>query len=117
MSVTWTPEFAIDSQPLGTQGQGPPGARGQDGATWIQGKGPPSVNQGNVGDFFFNAKTADVFQKQVAYFGIPPTWILLVNLKGLQGAPGQPGAAGPPGVGSPGPKGQDGATGTPGTPG
>lgn len=34
-------------------GGGTPGLRGQDGATWRMGQGPPSALLGNVGDFYF----------------------------------------------------------------
>jgi hypothetical protein len=62
-----------DTGPQGIQGeQGPQGiqgitgitgSNGLDGATWLQGTSAPTVEQGEVGDFYLDTTTLDVYQK------------------------------------------------------
>lgn len=50
---------------------------------WTHGSTAPQVNQGTVGDYYFNTQTGDVYQKNST-----STWTLISNLMGGQGNPG-----------------------------
>ena len=50
---------------------------------WSHGSTSPQVNQGTVGDYYFNTLTGDVYQKNST-----STWTLISNLMGGQGNPG-----------------------------
>jgi hypothetical protein len=50
---------------------------------WSHGSTAPQVNQGTVGDYYFNSQTGDVYQKNST-----STWTLISNLMGGQGNPG-----------------------------
>ena len=66
------------------------GVDGTNGAIWLYGKVDPSENtKGNVGDFYLNTNTYDVFTKD-AEVG----WKWLCNLKGGTGSKGEEGKKG-----------------------
>lgn len=50
---------------------------------WSHGNTAPQINQGTVGDYYFNTLTGDVYQKNST-----STWTLISNLIGGQGNPG-----------------------------
>ena len=77
---------------------------------WRYGTTVPASALGNVGDFYLNTTTGDVYYKSAA-----TTWTLTGNIMGPQGNVGATGATGPQGatgpVGLTGPAGPTGATG------
>lgn len=80
---------------------------------WRYGATAPSSALGNIGDFYLNTATGDVYYKSAA-----TTWTLTGNIKGPQGNAGATGATGPQGpagaagaTGLTGPQGPAGATG------
>jgi hypothetical protein len=90
--------------------QGPQGVTGATGAPgqgegWSSGTGTPAGGTGNVGDWYLQLDTGDVWEKTGA-----STWTGRGNIKGPTGSVGPPGATGgtgPPGVqGIAGPQGQ-----------
>ncbi len=56
-------------------------AEGKDGNTWLSGTKDPST-EGNVGDFYLNTSTYDIWQKNAE------GWIEIGNIKGKDGAAG-----------------------------
>lgn len=89
----------------GGSASGPP-IPGPRGSVWYTGAGPPGTELGDPNDFYFEAN-GQVWTKESQPFGVPPRWLLIVNvMEGLQGpsgkdgrdgAPGTPGGVGPPG--------------------
>lgn len=93
--------------PTGATGpQGPTGATGQ-AEQWLSGSGAPASATGNVGDWYLNTATGDVYEKTAS-----STWTLETNITGPQGATGATGPQGP--IGNTGPTGPTGATGSTG---
>jgi hypothetical protein len=78
------------------------GTNGTNGSAWVTGASAPNPAVGNVGDFFLNTLTNDVYQKTSAGWGVP-----IATLKGPQGIAGTNGANGTNGM--------NGAAGTNGT--
>lgn len=72
---------------------------------WRSGTGIPAAGLGNVGDWYLQTLTGDVYEKTNV-----TTWTLRANLTGPQGPQGVPGATGPAG-----PTGSTGATGSTGS--
>ena len=62
---------------------------GIDGNTWYGGTNNPSTGLGDVGDWYINSTTWDVFEKTGT-----TTWTLRGNIKGGKGDDGQDGIAG-----------------------
>ncbi|MEI8193549.1 MAG: hypothetical protein WCG64_06765, partial [Flavobacteriia bacterium] len=74
---------------------------------WRYGAVAPAAALGNMGDFYLDTATGNVYYKSAA-----TTWILTGNIKGATGAAGPTGAAGATGpTGATGPAGAAGATG------
>ena len=77
-------------------GSGTPGPAGSDGKTVLSGLQNPDVTIGNVGDFYINTNTFQIFgPKTVAGWGNPTS---LIGPQGQLGAQGPPGNQGPPGT-------------------
>jgi hypothetical protein len=77
----------------GAQGvQGPQGPTGPTGQAegWISGTVNPATATGNVGDWFINTTSGDVFEKTGS-----TTWTLRGNIRGPQGIQGVQGPQGP----------------------
>ena len=78
----------VHADKQGPQGNdGANGANGKDGATWYSGT-EVTVNQGAVGDFFFDTDDFDIYQKTA------DGWSIISNIKGAQGEKGTAGIAG-----------------------
>src|SRR5215467_8482804 len=80
---------------------------------WLSGSGAPAGTLGNVGDWYLDTATSNLYEKTATSM-----WTLRTN---IQGAPGATGATGPPGAtgpqgatGAQGPQGNTGAQGPPG---
>lgn len=98
------------SSSSGSNGQ--QGPRGQDGATWLNGLGAPSLLVGKVGDFYLQNSNGQVWQKVNTLWGAPPQWIAATNVTGPAGKAGAAGTNGQQGLpGQPGIAGNDGAVG------
>lgn len=99
-----------DAGPTGAQGiQGPQGPTGPQGAAegWYSGLGAPATGTGNVGDWYLDVTTGNVYEKTAA-----SVWTSRGNIKGATGATGSQGPQGAQGAtGAQGPKGDTGATG------
>lgn len=78
----------------GSSGGGLPGQKGQDANRWLTGAGAPSDSLGSQGDFYFDQKTGNVYNKLASFFGQPPTWTKIAE---LMGPAGKQGPAGPQG--------------------
>lgn len=68
---------------------GQQGVPGDDGTEWDSGEGPPPANSGNVGDFYLDESTGDVYEKTG-----PATWTIVANIRGPAGQDGDDGADG-----------------------
>jgi hypothetical protein len=109
-----------DPGPTGSQGPagatGAQGAQGTPGEKWSAGAGLPSGTAPgtNVGDWYLDTTTGDVYEKTGA-----SVWTLRGNIKGPKGDPSTvPGPTGPQGpIGNTGPQGTTGAQGPQGNPG
>ena len=80
---------------------------GPQAEEWIGGAGAPAGTLGNVGDWYLDQTSGDVYEKTGS-----TTWTLRTNIKGPTGATGATGAQGPQGT-----TGSQGPQGNPGTPG
>lgn len=67
---------------------------------WIHGSADPTLEQGNLGDFYLKTN-GSIFEKQLS------GWVLITTIVGSQGPQGVEGSAGPPG-----PPGQQGPSGS-----
>lgn len=78
----------------GEQGiQGPPGEAGAPGTKWFQNNVNPTSEIGEVGDWFVNTSTNDIYEKTNS-----TTWTFRMNIQGdqgIQGEVGETGEAGP----------------------
>ena len=92
----WTINAAASSTFLRTFARSNPGQRGQDGSILHYGDTPPRAQQGVQGDYYLQAN-GDFFQKRSGIFGVPPSWLLLTNLRGPAGDRGDKGDKGNPG--------------------
>ena len=68
------------------------GPAGTNGNIWLSGSGVPSSLTGNVGDFYLDTATTNIYKKAVG------AWNLMVNLQGPAGSAGATGAAGASGA-------------------
>ncbi len=92
--------------PKGEDGSaGSQGVPGENGSTWYVGTGDPSVDEGNVGDYYLKVTTGDVYKKKTATDWGSPEF----SIKGLQGDAGKDGKDGA--AGSKGESGEDGEDG------
>lgn len=74
--------------------KGENGIDGKNGATWLYGNGEPARElESEVGDFYLNTQTYDVYVKNVDY-----TWSVVCNLKGASGETGEKGENGKDGA-------------------
>ncbi|MBX7201562.1 MAG: hypothetical protein K1X77_00680 [Bacteroidia bacterium] len=97
--------------PAGPEGpQGPPGSGSGSGNTVLNGTGNPGAGTGNLGDFYINTTTDEIFGPKTG-----SGWGTGTSLVGPQGTSGSAGAVGPQGpagpAGAKGDKGDAGATG------
>ena len=80
---------------------------------WSYGSGAPLSAAGNIGDYYLDTSTGNVYTKLN-----PTTWVLISNITGPQGPAGAVGATGSTGAaGAAGPQGPIGLTGPQGLPG
>lgn len=105
--MAWQPKGNIRG-PQGAAGAtGATGAQGVAGAAgeqWYSGAAVPPSGTGNIGDWYINTATSDVYEKTSA-----TVWTLRMNIKGNTGATGSQGPQGA--TGSQGPAGSTGAQG------
>ncbi|MFN0292127.1 collagen-like protein [Pedobacter helvus] len=77
----------------GAKGEkGEQGLKGTDGSTMHSGTGAPANTLGNIGDFYLDKNTAELYGPKTA-----TAWPSPISLKGSNGAAGATGAAGTPG--------------------
>lgn len=84
--------FALYAANGGGSGSGTPGPAGSDGKSVLSGLVNPDFSNGNIGDFYINTSTFQIFgPKTVAGWGNPTS---LIGPQGQQGAQGPQGASG-----------------------
>lgn len=80
-----TSTFTLDDGTDGTNG-----TNGEDGTKIYSGEGTPAGATGNVGDYYLDTKSGNLYQKSNSF-----EWDIKIKLKGADGAKGDDGQRGP----------------------